>query len=437
MSVKRVPHTGRAFPPVRMTRTRFLAQSAAVTAVAAATACGGPGSATSEPPGEAKRPVTLIVDNDWSGGDRLKLVQAWLDAVKRKYPHITTQLHDNAASHEKTHATFAADQQGDLFQLDQWLVPVYGPKGVLQDISANVAAARFDQNSLYDIPDRTFWNGKRVGFLIQFNFGNWVYNKSAFQQAGVAEPPPTWTWDDYTEVARRINRPQDGRWGTTVIAAEPWKFFTMADVPYWDLARQEALFDRPAAREIIQWQVDLVQKHGVAPSPRVLAEQKPSFVNGGIAIHMQTFVNPGVTRDIAGRFDWDVLPVPQHPKTKKQTIGMGGHPYLVTAKAKQRGVLNETVQALLTLFDKDVQDVYASGLNLSSLPILKTVASGSQWVQGLPATTGSTPWTGSRTRTSGRARRRRSGGWSSATPCSRSTRRRSTARCRSSRRRST
>jgi ABC-type glycerol-3-phosphate transport system substrate-binding protein len=128
-----------------------------------------------------------------------------------------------------------------------------------------------------------------------------------------------------------------------------------------------------------------VQKHGVAPTPRVLAEQKPSFVNGGIAIHMQTFANPGVTRDIAGRFEWEILPVPQHPKTRKQTIGMGGHPYLVTAKAKQRGVLDETVQTLLTLFDKEVQDVYATGLNLSSLPILKTVASSPQWVQGLPS----------------------------------------------------
>jgi ABC-type glycerol-3-phosphate transport system substrate-binding protein len=123
----------------------------------------------------------------------------------------------------------------------------------------------------------------------------------------------------------------------------------------------------------------------VAPSPRELAEQKPSFVNGGIAIHMQTFANPGVTRDIAGRFPWEILPVPQHPRTRKQQMGMGGHPYLVTARARQRGVLSEAVQVLVSLFDKEVQDLYASGLNLGSLPILKSVATGPQWVQGMPA----------------------------------------------------
>jgi ABC-type glycerol-3-phosphate transport system substrate-binding protein len=39
---------------------------------------------------------------------------------------------------------------------------------------------------------------------------------------------------------------------------------------------------------------------------------------------------------------------------------------------------------LTTLYDKDVQDLYASGLNLSSLPILKSVATNPQWVQGMP-----------------------------------------------------
>jgi multiple sugar transport system substrate-binding protein len=378
------PHArAHARAPAGLTRSRWLKASAGAGLAAGLAACGRPPEA---PPAATRRPVTLIVDNDWSAGDRLKLVQGWLEHATAKYPHITTELHDNAASHEKTHATFAADQQGDLFQLDQWLVPVYGPKGVLQDISPTVAALKFDEGSIYDpVPDRTHWNGKRIGYLIQLNFGNWVYNKQAFQEAGVPEPPLTWTWDDYTEVARRINRAQDNRWGTIVIANEPWKFFHMADVPYWDLAKNEALFDRPAAREILQWQADLVLRHRVAPSPRELAEQKPSFVNGGIAIHMQTFANPGVTRDIAGRFPWEILPVPQHPRTRKQQMGMGGHPYLVTARARQRGVLSEAVQVLVSLFDKEVQDLYASGLNLGSLPILKSVATGPQWVQGMPA----------------------------------------------------
>jgi ABC-type glycerol-3-phosphate transport system substrate-binding protein len=368
----------------RMTRARFLALGAGALAPVALAACGAPPTPGTEPPAVARRPVTLVIDNDWSAGDRLTLVQGWLDHARTKYPHVSVELHDNAASHEKTHATFAADQQGDLFQLDQWLVPVYGPKGVLQDISAPVAAQRFDESSLYDIPDRTHWNGKRIGFLIQLNFSNWVYNKSAFQEAGVAEPAPTWTWEAYTDAARKVNRPPEDRWGTIVISNEIFRFFHMADVPYWDPPRREAFFDRPGARELLQWLTDLVVRYGAAPTPRELADKRPTFVNGGIVIHWQTFANPGITTNIAGRFQWELLPVPQHPRTKKQLAGMGGHPYLVTTKAQQRGVLNETVQVLLSLFDKEVQDLYASGLNLSSLPILKSVATGPQWVQGMP-----------------------------------------------------
>src|SRR5687768_11928099 len=93
-----------------MTRARLLRLCGGALALGPlAAACGGPapGSSDTAPSSPAKRPVTLIIDNDWSEGDRYKLVQAWLDIVKRKYPHITTQLHDNAASHEKTHSIFA------------------------------------------------------------------------------------------------------------------------------------------------------------------------------------------------------------------------------------------------------------------------------------------------------------------------------------------
>jgi hypothetical protein len=67
----------------RMRRTQFLRMGAAAVAGGTLLACGGPAagtgtqaSSTQGPAAPAKRPVTVIVDNDWTEGDRYTVVQA-------------------------------------------------------------------------------------------------------------------------------------------------------------------------------------------------------------------------------------------------------------------------------------------------------------------------------------------------------------------------
>ena len=168
---------------------------------------------------------------------------------------------------------FAADQQGDLVQLDQHLVPVFGPKGALQEIGPTLAALKFDANSVYDVQNITHWEGKRHGLIIQLNVNTWVYNQTAFQEAGVKEPTPAWTWDDFLDSAKRLHRPQDRRWGATSCHSYPYTWYWSANVPYMDAKGTKTSWDTPAGREILQWWADLVLRHRVAPSPREISGQ--------------------------------------------------------------------------------------------------------------------------------------------------------------------
>ncbi|MGH2353896.1 MAG: hypothetical protein ACRDJN_20005 [Chloroflexota bacterium] len=373
-----------------VTRAQVLRAGLGAASFGTLIACGGQASGTpsevSATSAPAKRPVTLIVDNDWTSGDRYKVVQAWLERAKQVHPHITTELRDNAASQDKTIALFASDQQGDLFQLDQHMVPVYGPKGVLQDISSTLASLRFDLNSVYDVENITHWNGKRHGLLIQLNTHTGVYNKSAFVEAGVKEPTRDWTWDDYVAAANTLHRAQDNRWGTTGLS--PGYFYTWfwsADVPYMDAKGTKTYFDTPAARPILQWLADLVLRYRVAPSPREASEKKLNFNAGNYVMTELTVPTPAITKNVDGRFEWEVLPRPKHPQTKKAVSLTTGHNYLVTTKARERGVLTESVQVLVELYYKEIQDLYISGLSLSSLPILKSVATSPRALEQLPA----------------------------------------------------
>ncbi len=95
--------------------------------------------------------------------------------MSEKYPHIKTDLRQTADTQEKTIAMFASDQQGDLVQLDQHMVPVFGPKGVLQDIGPSLASMKFDVTKLHDVQNITHWNGKRHGLLIQLNANTFLF----------------------------------------------------------------------------------------------------------------------------------------------------------------------------------------------------------------------------------------------------------------------
>ncbi|MBI3971610.1 MAG: extracellular solute-binding protein [Chloroflexi bacterium] len=375
-----------------MTRSRFLHAGVGVLATGVFAACGGPAAdggvkqgGSVAPASPSKKEVTLIVDNDWTGGDRVKIVQGWLERANKVYPHIKTELRDNAASQDKTIALFASGEEGDLYQLDQHVVPVFGPKNVLQDITSTLAALKFDVNSVYDVNNITHWNGKRHGLLIQLNSFNFIYNIDAFQQAGIKAPAASWTWNDWLDMAKKLNRPLDAtpQWGTT-ISGEPYHMFWTAGAPYLDAKGTMSLWDTPACRAVVQWMVDLAQRHRVMPTQREANEKKLNFNNGNYAINPYAVPTPAITKNIDGKFQWDVLPPPKHPQSGKAVNTVTGHNYLVTAKAKQRGVLTEAVQVLVELYDKEVQELYISGLNVGSLPILKSTAAKAGNMQGMP-----------------------------------------------------
>ena len=369
----------------RITRAAVLRRAAVGAGAVALAACGGPSSATEAPASSSKGPVTINIDNDWSQGDRLTLVKAWLELAAQKFPNVKADLRPTADSQEKTIALFASDQQGDLVQLDQHIVPVFGPKGSLQEITPTLNALKFDVNKVYDVQNITHWNGKRHGLLIQLNANTVLYNRTAFLQSGVKEPTAAWTWDDYVDAARRLSQPEKDFWGSN-LSPDPYYFFWAANVPYLDAKSSppKSLWDTPAAKDVLRWMADLTLKHRAAPSRREQTEKRLNFNLGHFGINVQGVPNPGVVKTIDGKFEFDAVPLPKHPKTGRSVPLITGHNYLATAKAKQRGVLTEAVQVLTALYDKEIQDLYLSGLAVSSLPPLKEAAARAGSLPGMP-----------------------------------------------------
>lgn len=366
----------------RVTRARMLRVGLGAGVGGTLIACGAPATegttraaATNAPAAPARRETTLMLGNDWTSPDRRKIIEAWVARANRVYPHIKTDLADNADTQEKLISQFAADQQGDLVMVDQHLVPVLGPKGVLEDISSSMATLKFDLNSVFDIENITHWQGKRHGILVQLNSNVWVYNKSMFEQFGVAEPTAAWTWNDHVEAARKLSKPEEGRWGMNV-RADVYPWYWQAGVDYLAPDGLRTLFDSPGSRQVLQHLVDVVVRHRAAPSNVEANDKRPTFQLGNFATTVMSSPGVPLTRQIDGKFVWEVMPTPKHPTSgKPAALVVTGHNWAITKKATQRGNLAEAAQVLVELYHKEVQELYNNGtLAPGSLPILKSVA---------------------------------------------------------------
>jgi ABC-type glycerol-3-phosphate transport system substrate-binding protein len=126
------------------------------------------------------------------------------------------------------------------------------------------------------------------------------------------------------------------------------------------------------------WQhiVDIVVRHRAAPSALEDTERKPAFHTGGFATNVLNSPGFPLTRQINGRFEWEIMPTPKHPTSGKPAAQVvGGQNWAVNKKATEKGNLKETCQVLTELYAKEVQELYNNGsLVVNSLPILKSVA---------------------------------------------------------------
>jgi ABC-type glycerol-3-phosphate transport system substrate-binding protein len=335
----------------------------------AVAACAAPGAA--QPGAEARKDATVLVDNDWQGGDRLQVVQAWAARVSQVHPHIKVDLRQMPGQ-DASLANFAAGSQGDLHHVANTLAMLYGSKGLLRDISPTVAALRFDPTALYDVKDATHWENKRHGFMIQINSNVWVYNKTLFRQRGIVEPTDKWTWEDHLDAARKLTNVEQDQWGMTALGdVYPW--YWQAGVEFLTADGKRTLYDSAGPREVLNWVVDLVTRHRASPSPAENTAKQPSFAKGSLATAIQSSPGRPLTTAIDGRFEWEIMPTPKHPRSgKAPALVVTGVANAVTKAAETRGHLRETVQALLVQYDKEIQELYLR-LSTGSVPPLKSV----------------------------------------------------------------
>ncbi|HEU5316333.1 MAG TPA: sugar ABC transporter substrate-binding protein [Chloroflexota bacterium] len=313
-----------------MTRRGWLAGLGMGTGAVVTAACGGQsGGDVGQSGGPIKPEPGTLLWLYWSNPpDRKVLHDQIVAKFQAENPNVKVDGVDPPSGGAAGYVTKVAVMTSAGEKLDVFgLSPVWVPDNVDAKLAhdLNSYAARDKAFKVDDyakgVIDAGSWKGKLYFLAVFANFNLLYYNKTLLDRAGVKYPDDTWTKEMVLDAARKLT----GADGATKV----WGFNFSRDLnnisPYiWNNGGDA--FDKPedptkatmssaASLEALQWLVDLINKHKVAPGEG--GAPQPTFQSGQVAMQTMPVGNLGqVARD--AQFPWDVTFIPKGKTGKRE-----------------------------------------------------------------------------------------------------------------------
>lgn len=218
----------------------------------------------------------------------------------------------------------AAGTAPDVLWGDEHWVYNLSSKGALLDLNPFMDESGFNRDNYDPLFQYYEFQGKQYGVALWSGCYVLYYNKTLFAGAGVPEPDDNWTYDDMLQAAKSITKDTNGdgepeTWGFRCQTswANPWGPVTWAfgGEYFNDDGTQFLLCEKPNY-DGLQWYIDLIHKHNVAPTPEIdsaLAGGGDPFMLGLIAMMAGSPWKMPTFRKITD-FEWDVAAMPSGPK---------------------------------------------------------------------------------------------------------------------------
>lgn len=232
----------------------------------------------------------------------------------------------------KVYALSAAGSLPDVLRSWEAMVLDLGRVGQVIDLQQMVAAdSAFKPDDFY----ANWWDypvvgGKRVGIPDSVAPHATFYNVGLFESSGVEVPDPkNFTWDDFTNKAKAISKPDKQIWGSEAIPVG-WTYFTLKQVwqnggDFYSSDYKECIIDQKEAVEAIQYWADLQLDGNYMPTPSQLAgvggENAAAQLLSAGHIGMQR-MGVWITNDLmASKIKFNIAPEPK--KVRMDTITHG------------------------------------------------------------------------------------------------------------------
>lgn len=331
-----------------MSRSKVLPLVLVLSAVALASACGSSPEASPPEPGDsssASSPAASESSSDspesvqflTSGApEELAAFRTLIEAYEASVPGAQVQLVEASDSDDlitRLSTSTAGGEPPDLFLMNYRLYGQLAAKDVIEPLDERISSSSvIDESDYYPTAMEAFrWQGEQLCIPQNISSLAVYYNRDLFEQYGVAEPEPGWTWNDMVAIARALTRDANGAVvsGTeteggpspvavyglgvepSIIRLAPFVWSNGGEVVDDPLRPTRFTLDTPEAREALKNLVDLRIAYGVVPTDEdVEAEDDESrFLNGRLGMLMSSRRVTATFRASA-EFDWDVASLP-------------------------------------------------------------------------------------------------------------------------------
>jgi len=327
---------------------------------------------------ESDATVTLRVAN-WGSpavvSDFLQLERQLIREFESAHPGVRVRVEQVPGWGQyapKVLMMHASDSIPDVLHLDASSGAVFIDNGVVQDVMPFAERdTAFKLDDYFEEVLTLLRRGERLyGVPLDFTPMMMFYNRTLFDQARVPYPKPGWTWDDFLKKARRLTVQPPG-------AKSPTQFgmFFENVMPFWILwlwtgggdvldptgTRASGQLDGPESIAAMQFLIDLMFKHHVAPTPR---ETKAAGVD--------LFRTGRAAMDIKGHWmmidyraegiDFGVAPLPVKEGVPRKTVVYASG-LAISTKARHPDLAWEYIK-FITSRDIQVRRV-SSGLAIS------------------------------------------------------------------------
>jgi len=241
-------------------------------------------------------------------------MKAIADAYMAEHPNVTieTQVTPWDQYWTKLEAAAQGGALPDVFWMHSNQFFKYASAGMMLDLTdLNLDYSPYPSGitALYN------YEGAQLAVPKDYDTIALAYNKEIFDNAGIAYPDDTWTWDTLVETAKKLTDPDAGIYG----------FAAPNDTQsgYYNFVYQnggfifedgKSGFDQPETQEAIQRWIDLMLVDGVSPSLESFTDMSADdqFQAGKLAMEfvgswmMSAFTNNEFIKD---KFDLCVLPM--------------------------------------------------------------------------------------------------------------------------------
>jgi multiple sugar transport system substrate-binding protein len=261
-----------------------------------------------------------LVLASWGSQEEIQAYQQVLRVFQEKNPGIQVE-YINIPSNEylaKITAMMAAGSPPDVFFINNIDFPGLASRGVLRPLDPFIQRDKYPTGDIFPGILKAFqWEGAQYGLPRDVSNLVVFYNRNLLRKAGLPDPKPDWTWDDFLRYAKALTVEKDGKrvqWGvsfqTFYLFWEPWVW--SAGGRFYSPDHSKFLLNSPPSVEGLQFYLDLRYKHHVAPTPEEAQDRGAftMFLNGqtGMIVDGRWRVP---TLKARAKFDFDVVPFPR------------------------------------------------------------------------------------------------------------------------------